>query len=227
MISVLLIFLREFTEAVAGCMILSNKPENRRQVWLGAALAIAVSIAGGVGLHQLVKKADKAWTPLEGALAVLAAFFLLGLGAYHLMRRRWLPKRSHEASPTEGSTKPTLRLKSVGIVAFFLCIREGGEFVLFSLEHTWVQVLLAIVLGTAILALPLKLLGPKLMNQRYTNVMNWALIAFGVWLLINVREPAHKANWPGWLLPVFGAIYAIAAITIFVEWKRRRITKIP
>lgn len=224
------VYMKECAEAIAGCLILGRRPEHRKTVAVGIVIGVVASVSIGLLLHFLVQDADKAWSWFEGGVAIFAAYFLLGVAAYHLCRPPgWMPKSKGMIARNVGRPVAFLQVAQRSelslVLTITLVLREGLEFTIFSTHSSAKDVISAVLLGSLYLVIPVVLLRKKLMNEEFTNPLNWTLVVLGAWIIWGAHKSAHEKNWPGWLLPLFAAIYILLSAWVYVLWQRRRTRK--
>jgi high-affinity iron transporter len=160
------IVLREGLEALLVVVALlaflkrSGNSDKSSYIWGGATFGVAASIALGVAIHTLFGKAfsGEHRELLEGATGLVAAAMLLYV-AYWLHSQssigawqRYIQKRTTAALAT-GS------LFGLGLLSFFAVFREGGETVLFLIGMTGKIAAADLMLGLAIGAVFLAIVG--------------------------------------------------------------------
>ena len=124
---------REFFEiaAILGIMLAylakTGRPELRRHVWMGAAAAGLLSIAGYAGFERLAGGFGL-WEPLFEGVTLLAAAAGVTSLILWMMRQKNMTQHLHQHMEKNLQNDATAGLFAV---AFFAVLREGVELVLF------------------------------------------------------------------------------------------------
>ncbi|HLC23947.1 MAG TPA: iron uptake transporter permease EfeU [Dehalococcoidia bacterium] len=206
MLSSLLITLREGLEAalIIGIMLAYlSRTANRqgfKQVWLGTALAVLVSLAAGVAIYFTAGELEgRSEQIFEGIAAVSAAGVLTWMIFW--MRRQSVNIKAHLHADIQSALKSGASLGLV-LLAFVAVVREGVETVLFLFAATQtaessvaftlgglVGLALAVVIGYTIYR------GTSRLNLRsFFNVTGLLLILFAAGLL---AHGIHELNEAG------------------------------
>jgi len=195
MLSSLLITLREGLEAalIIGIILAYlSRTANRqgfKQVWLGTALAVLVSLAAGVAIYFTAGELEgRSEQIFEGIAAVSAAGVLTWMIFW--MRRQSVNIKAHLHADIQSALKSGASLGLV-LLAFVAVVREGVETVLFLFAATQtaessvaftvgglVGLALAVAIGYTIYR------GTSRLNLRsFFNVTGLLLILFAAGLL--------------------------------------------
>ncbi len=113
---------------LATSLVRAGRTDALRPMWVGAGVALAVCVLGGVAFHFAVGEFEgKSEQLIEGALAASAAVVLTWMIFW--MRRNARGMSSELRAKLAEATTPT----SVAVIAFVATAREGFETVLFLL----------------------------------------------------------------------------------------------
>lgn len=205
MATTFVLFLREGLEAalVIGMLLAAlrqmGQTSQMRAVWGGAALAVIVSLGGGILVYNTIHQyEDTTFAAVFEAITFLVAVVLLTSVTFWMQRHSRTLKR--EIAAKAGMAGSGLAL---GILAFTTVGRESVETAVFALatafEGNAVLVVLGAVLGTLAaigLCLLIYRLGYRLDFGVFFRVMGILLIFFAAGLL---GGAVHEMQELGWL----------------------------
>jgi len=210
-----LLALREGLEAaliigiIIGALTKLNDTHLKPAVWLGAAVAVLLSLFAGFGLFRFgVSLQGNAEKLFEGATMLLAAGVLTWM-IFWMKRQSQSMKKNLETDVLTASRQTAFL--SLAFLAFITIIREGVELALFltaaafSVDQN--QVLWGAVagLGVAILLGWLLYTSSVQLNlRRFFNATSFLLLIFAAGL---VAHGVHEFNELGWIPAVVDPIW--------------------
>lgn len=219
MLASYLLSLREGLEAaliisiVLGVLRKLNRQDLSSTVWAGAASAIVVSLATGVGLYAIgIELEGQAEEIFEGLTMLLAAGVLTWM-IFWMNRQARTVKGDLEAGVSR-SVKASDR-RGLFWLAFLAIVREGIELALFLTAATFATSAQATLAGTLLGLGTSVLLGWALFTttirldlRRFFQVTGILLILFAAGL---VAHGVHELNEAGTLPAVIDPIWDISA----------------
>jgi high-affinity iron transporter len=219
MLASFLLSLREGLEAaliisiVLGVLKKLNRQDLSSTVWAGAASAIVVSLAAGVGLYAIgIEFEGQAEEIFEGLTMLLAAGVLTWM-IFWMNRQARTIKSDLEAGVTR-SVKASDK-RGLFWLAFLAIVREGVELALFLTAATFATSAQATLVGTLLGLSTAALLGWALFTttirldlRRFFQVTGILLILFAAGL---VAHGVHELNEAGTLPAVIDPIWDVSA----------------
>ena len=219
MLASYLLSLREGLEAaliisiVLGVLRKLNRQDLSSTVWAGAASAIVVSLAAGVGLYAIgIELEGHAEEFFEGLTMLLAAGVLTWMIFW--MNRQARTIKSELESGVTRSVKASDK-RGLFWLAFLAIVREGIELALFLTAATFATSAQATLVGTLLGLGTAVLLGWALFTttlrldlRRFFQVTGILLILFAAGL---VAHGVHELNEAGTLPAVIYPIWDISA----------------
>ncbi|MFC1983423.1 iron uptake transporter permease EfeU [Chloroflexota bacterium] len=210
MVSALLITLREGLEAaliigiVLAYLATTGNRKRFKDVWMGTALAIAVSLIAGIVIYFSAGRFEgRAEEIFEGSAMLVAAVILTWMIFW--MRKQAVNIKDHLQSQIQSALGRRSALGLIGL-AFFVVVREGIETVLFLFAATrtaesQVLSLLGGIIGlTVAIAIGYGIYkGTARLNLKtFFNVTNLLLILFAAGLLAHGLHEFQEAK----LIPI-------------------------
>lgn len=207
MISSVLLAFREGLEAalilgiVLGALNQMGRSSSRGAVWLGAALAGGLSLAGGLGLYALDIGFEGAAEQIFEGVAMLLAAGVLTWMVYWMARQGGTVRAELEQDVRQatsgGSDRPLFAL------AFLAVLREGIELALFLTAASFTTTAAITLIGGVIGLLLAGLAGwllfastARLNIHAFFRVTSFLLILFAAGL---VAHGVHEFNEVGWI----------------------------
>lgn len=228
------VVLREGFEAslVVGIVLAFLDRSGRRDgfvaVWIGVALALALSVLVGLALFVVGAELDGRSEYLFEGLTMIAAAGLLTWMVFWMRAQSRTLRRS-----LEGQVETALATGSafgLGVVAFVGVLREGVETALFlfsmteksspmvSLVSALVGLAIALALGYAFYRG-----SHRLDLRRFFQVTSGLLLVFAGWLLAGgLAELAEAGVLPESPAVLWGSFVALAAPTLWLFFRPRR-----
>ncbi|MBI1219953.1 MAG: iron permease [Rhodobacteraceae bacterium] len=205
MLATLVIGLREGLEAslIVGIIaaFLRRNGKSLTPMWLGVALAIALSIAVGGGLSLLEQALPQAeQEALETVIGAIAVFFVTGMIVWMSAHARHL-KRELEAEAAAALTHAGAF--ALTAMAFLAVLREGFETSVFLLATFSAAQSAALAAAGAIVGLALSVVigwgiyagGVKINLSRFFRITGGFLILVAAGLALSSLRTAHEAGW--------------------------------
>lgn len=204
MVTTFVLFLREGIEAalVIGMLLAAlrqiGQASQMRAVWVGAALAVVASLAGGIVVYATIHQyEDTTFAAVFEAITFLVAVVLLTSVTFWMQRHSRTLK--HEITAKAGAAGSGLAL---GLLAFTTVGREAVETAVFTLatafEGNGLLVVLGAVLGLLVavgLCVLIYRLGYRLDFRIFFRVMGIVLIFFAAGLLGSAVGQMQTLGW--------------------------------
>ena len=217
MVTTFVLFLREGLEAalVIGMLLAAlrqmGQASQMRAVWLGAALAILASLAGGIAIYNTIHEyEDTTFAAVFEAITFLVAVILLTSVTFWMQRHSRTLKR--EIAAKAGAAGSGLAL---GLLAFTTVGREAVETAVFTLATAFEGNTLLVVLGAVLgllaaigLCVLIYRLGYRLDFRVFFRIMGILLIFFAAGLL---GGAVHAMQGLGWLTFADGRLWDLRA----------------
>lgn len=201
------LFLREGLEASLVVSILFaalrqlGQTRQMRAVWMGVALAIVGSLAGGIALYATVREYDGSTfqTVFETITYLVAVVLLTTMTFWMQQHSRTLKREITEKASMAGSGF------ALGVLAFSTVGREGLESAVFTLAFAFQSngfyLILGAVLGvlaSVVLCVMIYKMGYRLDFRVFFRVMGIVLLVFAAGLLGNAIQNMQILGWlPG------------------------------
>jgi high-affinity iron transporter len=206
MLPAYVLYLREGLEAsmivsilLAALRQLGQPVRQVRAVWLGVALAVVVSVGGGVALYLTLREYDGSrFQTVFETVAYLVAVVILTSMTFWVQRHSRTLKQDLTArtAATGGSAL------ALGLLAFTTVGREAVESAVFTLAFAFTQngwlLILGGLLGVATslgLAYAIYKLGYKLDYRRFFRIMGLLLLLFAAALVSNAVQNVQELGW--------------------------------
>jgi high-affinity iron transporter len=198
------LFLREGLEAalVIGMLLAALRQMGQRSqmhaVWMGAALAILASLAGGIAVYATIHEyEDTTFAAVFEAITFLVAVVLLTSVTFWMQRHSRTLKR--EIAAKAGAAGSGLAL---GLLAFTTVGREAVETAVFTLATAFTGDAALVVLGAVLgllvaigLCVLIYRLGYRLDFRIFFRVMGVLLIFFAAGLLGSAVGEMQTLGW--------------------------------